>query len=362
MNILVLNRDAHIGGGNTYMRTVIPGLEGLGHRVDMMTGLGPYRQVFRELCSGRVWLNLPGSVGVPWQLPGLLRRRAIDVVNAHSLTSATAALPVCQRVNVPLVFHVHGQINLDKAAPVLQGAAAVIVVDETLRQWVGQVSGVLEKTALAHLPVDPTRYAEASAVAPAQFRIAYVARLSKRKAKAAFALIEAVEQLAQEIPGLGLTIVGGRSQLGKVRARARAANAAVGYEAVRVQGPSLDVQRVYREVAVVVGTSFVTLEGLASARYAIATGVAGLVGFIDEASVPAARAINFGDRGAKIADPETADYVAEVRKAYAAWQASPRCAWGPDLIAREFGVSTAVADLDRIFRGVAVGRAGDVPA
>ena len=348
MNVLMLGRNAQIGGGNTYKCTVMPPLEALGHHVHLMVGLGPYRKAMKQACAGKVFLNLPGSVLVRRQLPGLVRTLSIDVVNAHGISATNAAAAVCPRLGIPLVSHVHGLINLQEATPGLQAATRIVALNATTGKWVGQVPGVAEKTVVSYLPVDVTRFQQRNAVPGETCTVAYVARLSKVKSRPAYALMDSVLALSEQIPGLKLQIVGGRSQVGKVRQRAAEINSMLGREAVEVTGPRFDVEDVYYNAAVVVGTGYVALEALACGRHVIAAGSAGLVGYLRESNLPAARDVNFGDHAAP--GPGTADdYTANLLDAYQAWKQDPTCQWGPPLIAREFGPEGAAEDLVKVF-------------
>ncbi|MEN6302948.1 MAG: glycosyltransferase family 4 protein [Armatimonadia bacterium] len=348
MNVLMLGRNAQIGGGNTYKCTVMPALEALGHRVHLMVGLGPYRKAMKQACGGKVFLNLPGSILVRSQLPGLVRALGIDVVNAHGISATNAAATVCQRLGIPLVSHVHGLINLQEATPGLEAATRVVALNVTTGRWVSQVPGVAEKTVVSYLPVDVTRFQQRDAAPGEGFTVAYVARLSKVKSRPAYALMEAVLALNEQIPGLKLQIVGGRSQVGKVRQRAAEINSMLGRQAVEVTGPRFDVEDVYHNAAVVVGTGYVALEALACGRHVIAAGSMGLIGYLRESNFIAARDANFGDHAAP-GQGTAEDYTGNLLEAYDAWQEEPTCQWAPPLIERDFSPQGAADDLVTVF-------------
>lgn len=348
MNVLMLGRNAQIGGGNTYKCTVMPPLEALGHHVHLMVGLGPYRKTMEQACAGKVFLNLPGSILVRSQLPGLVRALDIDVVNAHGISATNAAAAVCQRLGIPLVSHVHGLINLQEATPGLQAATRVVALNATTGKWVSQVPGVAEKTVISYLPVDATRFRQRNASSAEGFTVAYVARLSKVKSRPAYALMEAVLQLGEQIPGVRLQIVGGRSQVGKVRQRAAEINSMLGRQAVEVTGPRFDVEDVYYNAAVVVGTGYVALEALACGRHVVAAGSAGLIGYLRESNFVAARDANFGDHAAP-GHGTVEDYTANLLEAYDSWKQEPVCRWAPALIERDFSPEGAAEDLVRVF-------------
>jgi hypothetical protein len=348
VNILFIQRNAQIGGGNTYLRVVAPELRRRGHATHLMIGPGPARPELADACATPLALSPEIGRLSSLLLSRLIRSRAVDVVDAHTFKIGLRAAPVCARAGVPLVQHIHSLVPLEQAAPVLQAAARVVVMNRAVFDWVGRVPGVAGKTVLSALPVDLDRYRPGGPSGEG-FHVVYCGRLARRKAAYVMSLLEMLPDLVQAIPGLRLTVVGGRSHWREVAAKAAATNQRLGREAVRVIGQVLDPSAEITSADVVVGTGYVALEGLACARHVVGVGIQGLVGLVTEENLQACVDANFGDHAAFDVEVTPQKLRDEVLRAHEAWQWEPCIAWGPRIVAEQFSAKRAADDLERAF-------------
>lgn len=361
MNALIIQRNAQIGGGNTYLRAVAPELRRRGHDLHLMIGPGPCRSLLQDAFGHPLVLRPPVPALASHILARVIKKRDIAVVNAHTYKTAQVALPACQRAGVPLIQHVHSLIPLDKAAEVLQAAARVVVMNRSVLEWVAQVDGLAEKTVLSVLPVDPDRFYPRPLRADEGFRIVYCGRLGRRKAAYVFQILDVLDDIAAEIPTVELVVVGGRSRWRQVARQAATANARLGRNAVTVLGQLLDPSDVIASADLVIGTGYVALEALACGRHVIGVGIQGLTGLVTPENLPACVNANFGDHAAIDRHVTPEKFKRGILAAHEVWRESPSAAWGADVIRREFTPKRVADDLEVVWReaadvGGAIGR------
>ncbi|NSW54614.1 MAG: glycosyltransferase [Armatimonadetes bacterium] len=353
MRILIVHRNARIGGANTYILAVAPELIARGHEVHLLIGPGPLLPKLREAVQTRVIVAPPVRAAGSFVLRRAIRLRQIDVVNAHTVTSGALALAACRAEGVPLVQHAHSLIPLDEANPVLRGAGAVMVMNRSVQDWVGQVEGVAEKTFLSRLAVDSARFHLCPPHENGGFHVLYCGRMSRRKAAYAQDLLEMLAAVDKQIPGLRLTIVGGGSRQVYMGRTVRAANAGLGREAVRYAGETLDTAPLIASADCVIGAGYVALEALATGRHTIGVGIQGLTGYVTRENLEASIEANFGDHDAFDRNVTADSLAAQVLAAYAAWQREKVLGWASEAIGEEFCVARACDDLERVYASVA---------
>lgn len=206
----------------------------------------------------------------------LVRRHAIDVVNAHWLVpqGVAAVAGLTGLPGVTLTLHVHaGDVYLLQKLPFgaavarrVAGRCGAIVasgshVRDTLDRLLGRPSGAV----LQPMGVHTERFRQVGGATPvpeaAEFPDGYlvtVGRLVEKKGTRY--LIEALPRLLERRPGLGLVVVGGGPLLGDLRERAAALGVA---GAVRFVGarPHGDVVRYLRDARVAVVPSIIDSHG-----------------------------------------------------------------------------------------------------
>ena len=349
MKVLFIQRNARIGGGNTYLCTVAPELRRRGHQLRLMIGPGPCRRPLHDLFQAPLIWN-PSVDWLASRVVGrAIRTWGAEIVNAHTFKTGSIALPACRKAGVPLVQHVHSLIPRDEAAQVLQAASRVIVMNESVRDWVAQVQGVAAKTVLSVLPVDPQRFYPRPPGEHEGFRIVYCGRLARRKAAFAIAILDILDDLADAVPGVEMAIVGGRSHWRQVAKAAAEANARLGRLAVTVLGELPDPSEIIAGADLVIGTGYVCLEALASDRHTIGVGIQGLTGLVTPKTFSASVAANFGDHAAPDPDVTPEKLKQEILQGYRLWLDSPAATWGHQAIQSQFSPGRVADDLERVF-------------
>lgn len=346
MRLLIIQRNAQIGGGNTYLRAVAPALRARGHDLRLMVGPGPLSGELRAEVGPLQWR--PPVDGLARLLVNrAVRRLGIEAVNAHTYKAGRTALDACRCAGIPLIQHVHSLIPLQDAADVLAAAARIVVMNRAVRDWVCQVEGLAPKVIQSVLPVDPRRFHPLPRPEHDCFRVLYCGRLARRKAAYVLAILQELPALARAIPNIELAVVGGRSHRRHVAQAASEVNRALGREAVRMLGQLREPAGEIGAADLVIGTGYVALEALACGRHFIGVGIQGLTGFVTPDTYRASSDANFGDHAALERDVTPARLRDAILEAHATWQDRPLADWAPPIIAAEHSPSRVADDLEQ---------------
>ena len=142
-------------------------------------------------------------------------------------------------------------------------------------------------------------------------RIMSLSRLDSDRSLPAHLLIEAAPALLARYPDAAIHIVGGGNDYDNVLAKAKAMNAQLGREVIRMAGPQVESHRWIVISDVFVNSSRSVLEAMSAGKPVVACGDEGYLGLLNEETLPHAIATNFTYRGCGKATVEklTADLI-----------------------------------------------------
>ena len=290
MRVLFVNRDAVVGGGNTYLVHLGRTLGVLGARAEILVSSGgAWLPRFRE--SFRTAKVVP--LYHPLQAPLLalaLRRHRIDVVNAHAFTQARIADRACQLARVPLVVTMHGGIGPRRKVqyrPILGRARATVVMNERLALFFREVGVPEERIVLSRLPVVLPERARLEARPARSF--AYCSRLSGNKAPKCAAWLRGVAEAGLDVDRI--TVIGDGDERPKLERLA----VSLGLD-VEWAGMLPDASERFADFDVVCGAGYVALEAIAAGAAVVGMGFSGCFGAVDSENFDQAVACNFGDQ------------------------------------------------------------------
>lgn len=290
MRVLFVNRDTIVGGGNTYLVHLGRALVEQGAWAGILvSGGGAWLPRFQA--SFRTTKVIP--LYHPIQAPLLalaLRRHKIDVVNSHAFTQARIADRACRLARVPHVVTMHGGIGPRRKLqyrPILERAAATIVMNERLALFYGQLGIPADRIVLSRLPLPMPRQAR---LEPREARrFAYCSRLSGNKAPKCAAWLRGLAEarLAAE----RITVIGDGDERSKLERLA----SDLGLD-VEWAGAMSDAAERFGEFDVVCGAGYVALEAMAAGCAVVGMGFSGCFGAVTPENLDRAVACNFGDQ------------------------------------------------------------------
>lgn len=295
------------GGVETYAIRLARGLRDRGHRVVVVSGGG--RLVPELEASGieHVRIDFTGLrlLSGLARLRRLMEREHVDLVNAHNWRAGLAAFFACRLAGVPFVLTVHGTRRpLHRHAVFYWSERMVVVSEASRRNLVTDFGLPSERVVKSVIGVDCDRFSpgppdgqleQELGLRPGAPRVVHVSRFSHSKAPVALALIQATPELAAQVPGIELVIVGQGPEEGVVARAAEEMNSRLDRKAVYALGGRSDIPQIMRLATVVVGTASVALEAMSSGKPVVAVGKGGYLGIVRPETLEEAEDSCFGD-------------------------------------------------------------------
>ncbi|SCM83614.1 Glycosyl transferase group 1 [uncultured Sporomusa sp.] len=135
LNILLVVPRLNIGGAESYVLTTALGLTRRGYQVCVASWGGQLVDKLAALGIKHYLVPIRlNSYLSSWLLEYIIKTNNISLVHANSAAAGFAALKVCQRMKVPLVYTAHGVFDHNKSEKVLANADKIICVSEFLRR------------------------------------------------------------------------------------------------------------------------------------------------------------------------------------------------------------------------------------
>ncbi len=347
MRILFATRNARLGGGVTYLETLIPALQQLGHHCELMIRGGPGLARL-ESAVGKTWWLPPVPRWAAVKAYRIIGDKLIDLVSAHTTRTAQHLMPACRRAQIPLIMVIHNRTPLERCLAAANYAQAIVVLDRnTLDYFAGNYPQFANKLRLTSRLVDRSVFRPCPREDRSVVNVTYLGRLSRTKGEQALVLIDACEQLIEAIPNLELTVVGWGSRLRRVRRRAAQVSKKARRPVVQVMGPTLHPERYLQQADILIGAGRSAIEGLACHCTVIGLGFAGLFGMITTDNIDEAIAANFGDTGAHWPQVDASSLADQILQAYR--QPATDYQWVETILDEQFAAPKVAAGLARIF-------------
>lgn len=348
MRILLVGRNAQIGGGSTFRLNIGRGLRARGHHVAVAAMGGPMVGRYRERGLDFHWVP-------PWgifagRLAGIVKRERIDIVHASNTTAGDLALEACRRTGVPLVVSLHNTISNEEARHAcLKAARQILVFDRGAAESAAKFPAQFDTSRIRRLP-RPVEHRPVDPASISPLRMAYVGRLSSRKGRVALSLLEGFAAFARENPGASMAILGDGSMRREV-ARAGERLAAETGARIELHGPVLDPGAVLRDVGILIGAGYAALEAVMQGRAVIGAGFNGY-GPVTRENVLEAIECNFGDTVGKW-EMTKENFHAALRDGRAAWELPDgrEERWGLDRTAAPIhGIAAVAEELEAVYQ------------
>ncbi|MBI2429725.1 MAG: glycosyltransferase [Ignavibacteriales bacterium] len=352
MNILQVLSQFEVTGAETFAATLADTQIANGHTVFILS------DNFFTPTNATVVLHPIGKRDVAQRIRNVtflkqfIRERKIDVVHAHSRASSWVSYFATRSGNVPLVSSIHYRQHLHFSSKLFSvyGEKRVAVCKSIYTHLNRELKYPLEKLALIHNGIDLTKWIFKPRELPARKKkiVSYVGRLTGFKGDTLLILVDHVFPVVLEkIQDVEFHVYGASSPKNNVVAAIEKVNQRIGNESIVVKGFCEDVEKVYRESDLIIGSGRVAMEALACGSPLISVGESNFVGIISEETEDEALVTNFGDL-----DPRR---PIDVQNAVASIVSALRhpekisAEWGRKFIEKNFEINAVSKQMDRVY-------------
>ena len=363
MKVLMVTGAMESGGAETHVLELASALTRMGHTVTVASSGG--RLVLPLARAGVAHVRLPLTKktlpALIKSVRGLMRlteKHKFHVVHAHTRIAAVIAYFVCLRKGIGMVSTVHAHFKSNHALrKISRWGDRVIAVSDDLRDYMLEnASDVLpENVTVIPNGIDTARFCPSKKIS--EKRIVFVSRLDFDCSRAAYALCESADKIAEKFPDVEIVIGGGGSEFQKITRLADKINSRLSRQAIHVIGEVDDVAALLGGADLFVGVSRAALEAMSSGIPVILAGNEGFGGLVDEKSLELCGQSNFCARGCS---PVTAQKMTEevnLALAMSVIEREALCKFIRQYICEHHSVEYMAERTERVYRSLYMGRA-----
>ena len=361
MNILQVLSQFEVTGAETFAATLADRQIARGHKVFIIsdnfytaTKATVIAQPIGKRDAVQRWKNIVF-------LRNFIRQNKIDIVHAHSRAASWVSYFATRRGTVPLVSSIHGRQHLHFSSQLFSvyGEKRVAVCQSIYEHLNHDLKYELDTLALVHNGIDLTKWKFEKHHPPKRKKkiVSFVGRLSGFKGDTLLIIIEKIfPKIFEQNNNIEFHIIGGMNEKSKIIPAIERTNAAVGSEFIIAKGFSKDVEKIYRDSDLIVGSGRVAMEALACGSPVVSIGESNYVGVISEGTEREALITNFGDLDAR----RPIDVDQSVRSIQHALEHPESISgeWGRKFIETNFEINQVSAQLDKVYAEAAAKKKG----
>jgi glycosyltransferase involved in cell wall biosynthesis len=234
-----------------------------------------------------------------WHVYRYIKNNGIDVIHSHARRAHWVASHAARWAKIPHVTTIHQPPPVhffSKLSPCL-GDHTIAINENVVTHLKRHFPHGLKKLHMIRNGIDLSRHTPTPMKTATVREIAVMGRMSGNRWRAVIFLLNVLEKYAKELPPARYRLAGhvAPELADDVRTRVAKASSAVAPSSVVLEGYTDDVPGLLNSVHGVIGAGRSAMEALASERPLLVLGERGLVGFLDETTLPQALATNFGD-------------------------------------------------------------------
>lgn len=311
MKILILTDKLGVGGAETHIAQLAQALTNRGERVFIASSGGTTADFLEE--QGIVQLRMPLSSRSPlrWfflrrKIRTFIKDEGIDIAHAHARIPALLIHGV-RRLHCAEIVTVHAKFRAGLVRRLLsRWGESSIAVSEDLRAYLHNVYQIpMQRITVIPNGIDLSHFLpEAKREGSDTLRILFASRLDADCSLGAELLLEIAPLLAQRVPNVSITIVGGGKKMQEITQRAEKINYTLGSSYICTLGSVQDMAPLLKEQDIFVGVSRAALEAAASGCAVILCGNEGYGGILTKETFWEASLSNFCARGLQKPDAE----------------------------------------------------------
>ena len=356
IKVLHTTMSLNIGGAETHIVELAKYLNGDTYEVQVASNGGVYEKVLHE--AGITHHQVPLHTKNPLKvlaayrkLRRIVKEERIDIVHAHARIPAFVAGFVCGTLGKSIVTTTHFPFKVNYILRRLTNwGHKSIAVSEDLKAYLQKEYDYNEKDVYVSVNgIDTEKFKSTDHSKRTVKNIVQVSRLDGGTSLAAEYLIEKAPDFYKMDSGLRVVIVGGGTELERLRDKASRINKEIGLDLVRLTGPVSDVPGILNETDIFVGISRSALEAMCYEVPVVLAGNYGMYGFLDKKGLAQSEPTNFTCRGeAELTKEGLYEAVA------AAWQALDQpFDWTRAYIQKNYSVARMVAPYVQLYEDLA---------
>lgn len=352
MNILQVLSQFEVTGAETFAATLADAQIAAGHTVYIIS------DNFYTSTKATVISHPIGKRDIQQRLSNIsflrkfIREHKIDVVHAHSRAASWVCYFAARGGKVPLVSSIHGRQHLHFSSTLfsIYGEKRVAVCKSIYDHLTHDLKYGLETLALVHNGIDAAKWKYQKHKPPKRKKkiVSFVGRLSGFKGDTLLIIVEQIfPKIFEQYRDVEFHIIGGMNEKSKIIPAMEQVNKRVGVEFIIAKGFSSDVESVYRQSDLIVGSGRVAMEALACGAPVVSIGESNFVGIISEETRNEALVTNFGDLDAR----RPIDVEKSVEAIMKALQSPETISgeWGRKFIEEHFEISSVASQMYGVY-------------
>ena len=306
MKILILTDRLEIGGAETHIAQLAQELAMRGEEVIVASSGG--RIADRLEKQGILQIRMPLNTHSPirwlflrYKIWALIKCERIDIAHAHARVPALLIHGI-RRLGCAEIVTVHAKFRAGLVRRLLsRWGESSIAVSEDLRAYLHSVYEIpMQRITVIPNGIDLSQFSfRGEKGTDGTLRILFASRLDADCSRGAELLLEIAPLLAQQIPKLSITIVGGGKKMPEIASRAQKINCELGFDCIHAIGAVENIAPLLQEQDIFIGVSRAALEAAASGCAVVLCGNEGYGGILKKESFFEASLSNFCARGSQ---------------------------------------------------------------
>lgn len=294
--VLLAAMALDLGGAETHVISLARELQRRGHKVVVASAGGRLVSILNE--SGIAHSRVPMDSRSPVEMYRAYRHlgqviadHRIGLIHAHARIPAWITSLVLRKRPLPFVTTYHGTYNANFPWKYLTtfGQRTIAVSEDVKRHLIERLDAPAEQVRVIPNGFDTEQFRPGLDIAPLlrEFgvdtsgpHVVHAGRLDGAYAEAALTCIAAMPDLAKQLPGVRLWVLGDGDRAHEVTRLAEEVNGRLGRRAVVAAGFRTDVPQFFNLADVVVAVARTATEGMACGRAVVIAGEGGYRGIL----------------------------------------------------------------------------------
>ncbi len=365
-NLLMTLMQLDIGGAETHVVELSKELKNRGYNVFIASNGGAYVKELED--AGIKHFNVPLNSKKPKDmlqsrkaLKEIIKNEKIDIVHAHTRISAFIIGTLKKSMDFSFVTTAHWVFETGKGLKYLTNwGEKTVAVSEDIKKYLLDNYKMKEEDIFVTIngidtkkfspDIDKSEVLKEFGLDDKDNVIVYISRLDEDRSLVSKQLIEAMPKLSKLVENLKVLVVGGGNDYENVLSKAKQVNDELGYEAVILTGPRIDINRLISPAKLFVGVSRSALEAMAEKKPVIIAGNEGYIGLFDEDKLQVGIDTNFCCRGCVESTPER--LANDIGTFFGMWDEDVEkiSEFGRNLILSDYSVTRMADDTERAYK------------